>query len=42
MNDTDPVVKMDEVLVVSEILDAIYASSATGKAVYFSKQRVLI
>jgi Predicted dehydrogenases and related proteins len=35
LNNTDPVVKPKEALVVSEILEAIYESSRTGKAVYF-------
>lgn len=35
LNDTEPVVKPKEALVVSEILEAIYESSRTGKAVYF-------
>lgn len=35
LNDTDPVVKPEEALVVTEILEAIYESSKTGKAVYF-------
>ena len=32
---TDPVVLPEQALVVSEILEAIYTSSRTGKAVYF-------
>jgi predicted dehydrogenase len=36
INDTDPVVLPEQALVVSEILEAIYESSKTGKAVYFS------
>ena len=35
IDDTDPVVKPEQALVVSEILEAIYESSKTGKAVYF-------
>ena len=35
VNDTDPVVLPEEAAVVSEILEAIYTSSKTGKAVYF-------
>jgi predicted dehydrogenase len=35
INDTDPVVLPEQALVVSEILEAIYESSKTGKAVYF-------
>lgn len=37
LNDTEPVVKPEEALVVSEILEAIYESSKTGKPVYFNK-----
>ena len=36
VEDTDPVVLPEQALVVSEILEAIYTSSQTGKAVYFS------
>ena len=36
LNDTDPVVKPEQALVVTEILEAIYESSKTGKPVYFS------
>lgn len=35
INDTEPVVKPEEALVVTQILEAIYESSKTGKAVYF-------
>ena len=35
VEDTDPLVKPEEACVVSEILEAIYVSSKTGKAVYF-------
>ena len=35
VNDTDPVVKPEQACVVSEILEAIYVSSETGKPVYF-------
>ncbi len=35
VNDTDPVVKPEQAYVVSQILEAIYTSSKTGKAVYF-------
>ena len=35
VNDTDPVVLPKQALVVSEILEAIYTSSKTGKPVYF-------
>ena len=34
-NDTDPVVLPEQACVVSEILEAIYTSSVTGKPVYF-------
>ena len=36
VNDTDPVVLPEQALVVSEILEAIYESSKTGKPVYFA------
>lgn len=36
MNDTEPVVKPQEALVVTQILEAIYESARTGKAVYFN------
>ena len=35
VNDTDPVVLPEQALVVSEILEAIYTSSKTGKPVFF-------
>ncbi len=35
INDTEPVVKPSEALVVTQILEAIYESAKTGKAVYF-------
>jgi len=35
LNDSEPLVKPEEALVVTEILEAIYESSKTGKAVYF-------
>jgi len=35
LNDTDPVVKPAQALVVTQILEAIYESAKTGKAVYF-------
>ncbi|MBT2216795.1 Gfo/Idh/MocA family oxidoreductase [Virgibacillus dakarensis] len=35
VNDTEPVVKPKEALVVTQILEAIYESAKTGKAVYF-------
>lgn len=34
LNDTEPVVKPEEALVVTEILEAIYESAKTGKAIY--------
>jgi predicted dehydrogenase len=37
LNDTDPVVKPEEALVVTEILEAIYKSAQTGEAVYFNQ-----
>ena len=35
IDDTDPIVLPEQALVVSEILEAIYESSKTGKPVYF-------
>lgn len=35
LNDTEPVVTAEQALVVSEVLDAIYESSATGKTITF-------
>lgn len=35
IDDTEPVVKPEQALVVTEILEAIYESAKTGKAVYF-------
>lgn len=35
INDIEPVVKPEQALVVSEILEAIYTSNKTGKVVYF-------
>ncbi len=35
VNDTEPVVKAEEALVVTEILEAIYKSAQTGKPVFF-------
>ncbi len=35
INDTEPVVKPEEALMVTEILEAIYSSAESGKAVYF-------
>jgi predicted dehydrogenase len=37
LNDTDPVVKPEQALVVTEILEAIYTSSKTGEPVFFNK-----
>jgi len=37
LNDTEPVVKPEQALVVTEILEAIYTSSKTGEPVYFNK-----
>ena len=36
LNDREPVVTPEQALVVTEILDAIYTSSETGKTVYFA------
>jgi predicted dehydrogenase len=36
INDTEPVVTPEQALVVTEILEAIYESGRTGKAVYFN------
>lgn len=36
LNDTEPVVKPEEALVVTRILEAIYKSSETGEPVYFN------
>lgn len=35
LNDTDPIVKPEQALVVTEILEAIYTSARTGKPVNF-------
>lgn len=35
INDTEPIVKPEEAFVVTQILEAIYESAKTGKAVYF-------
>lgn len=37
LNDTEPVVKPEEALVVTEILEAVYESAKTGRTVYFDK-----
>jgi predicted dehydrogenase len=36
LNDTEPVVKPEQALIVTEILEAIYTSSESGKTVYFN------
>ncbi|TDF99473.1 Gfo/Idh/MocA family protein [Paenibacillus piri] len=36
-NDTEPVVKAEQALVVSEILEAVYQSAETGKTVYLNQ-----
>lgn len=35
LNDTEPIVKPEEALVVTQVLEAIYESARTGKAIYF-------
>jgi predicted dehydrogenase len=37
VNDTEPLVKPEEALVVSEILEAVYKSAETGQTVYFNR-----
>ncbi|MGV8980227.1 Gfo/Idh/MocA family protein [Clostridium sp.] len=37
LNDSEPIVKPEQALVVTEILEAIYESSKTGKPVYLNK-----
>jgi predicted dehydrogenase len=37
LNDTEPVVKPEQALVVTEILEAIYTSAKTGKPVFFDE-----
>lgn len=37
INDTEPIVKPEEALVVTEILEAIYQSAKTGEAVFLNK-----
>lgn len=37
LNDTEPLVKPEQALVVTEILEAMYQSSATGEPVYFER-----
>ncbi|MGG3470404.1 Gfo/Idh/MocA family oxidoreductase [Neobacillus pocheonensis] len=41
VNDTEPLVKPEEALVVTEILEAIYESAKTGKAVYFEEKSLV-
>lgn len=38
VNDTDPLVKPREAMIVSQILEAVYISADTGKPVYFEKE----
>lgn len=38
LNDTEPFVKPEQALVVSEILEAIYESSKSGKTIYFDQK----
>jgi predicted dehydrogenase len=42
INDTEPVVKPEQAFVVTQILEAIYESAKTGKAVYFEEQSSLV
>ena len=35
VNDTEPVVKPEQAMVVTKILEAIYQSAKSGKAIYF-------
>lgn len=42
INDTEPVVKPEQAYVVTQILEAIYESAKTGKAVYFEEQSSLV
>ncbi|MGI6109175.1 MAG: Gfo/Idh/MocA family oxidoreductase, partial [Eubacteriaceae bacterium] len=35
-NDTEPLVKPEEALVVTRILEAIYKSAETGETIYFT------
>ena len=37
LNDTEPLVKPEQALVVTEILEAMYQSSASGEPVYFEQ-----
>ena len=38
VNDTEPLVKPREAMIVSQILEAVYISAETGKTVYFDKE----
>ncbi len=38
VNDTEPLVRPEQAIVVTRILEAIYTSGATGKAVYFDEE----
>ncbi|OPA74557.1 oxidoreductase [Paenibacillus selenitireducens] len=40
LNDTEPMVKPEQALVVTEVLEAIYESARTGKTVYFDNKLV--
>lgn len=42
INDTEPVVKPEQAYVVTQILEAIYESANTGKAVYFEEQSTYV
>ncbi|MCM3442286.1 Gfo/Idh/MocA family oxidoreductase [Metabacillus halosaccharovorans] len=42
LHDTEPVVKPEEAYVVTQILEAIYESAKTGKAVYFDEKAALL
>ena len=37
INDTEPLVLPEQAIVVTRILEAIYTSGATGRAVYFDE-----
>ncbi|SUM31763.1 putative oxidoreductase [Staphylococcus gallinarum] len=39
IDDTEPIVKPEEALVVTQILEAIYHSAKTGKAVYLNQDK---
>lgn len=38
VNDTEPLVKPREAMIVSQILEAVYQSAETGKIVYFDQE----